>query len=171
MNLQERIRQFITYLTITPRDFEVRVGLSNGACARLNESIRRSTCDRIARAFPQLNMKWLKTGVGDMLNPATGYSGNAQVAENITQHYCNNASGIMTLFGDGTMNSGKGTADVSAWLDIIRKMQDQVLASQRIAEETQRQFAENQRQLAESQRLLAEAQRQITTFQEQLVQK
>lgn len=69
MGLQERIRDFISYKSLTPKQFEQISGLSNGAFAKLSDNTRQSTIDRISTAFPELNINWLLTGEGDMTKP------------------------------------------------------------------------------------------------------
>ena len=66
MGLQDRIREFIAYKSLTPKQFEQISGLSNGAFAKLSDNTRHSTIDRISIAFPELNTNWLLTGEGDM---------------------------------------------------------------------------------------------------------
>lgn len=69
MGLQERIREFIAYKGITPKQFEQNTGLSNGAFSKLGDNTRRSTINRISISFPELNVNWLLTGEGDMIRP------------------------------------------------------------------------------------------------------
>ena len=69
MGLQDRIREFVAYKSLTPKQFEQISGLSNGAFAKLSDNTRQSTIDRISIAFPELNTNWLLTGEGDMTKP------------------------------------------------------------------------------------------------------
>ncbi|MCD8265646.1 MAG: helix-turn-helix domain-containing protein, partial [Prevotellaceae bacterium] len=69
MALQERLQCFIKDKGLTPRLFENYAGLGNGSCAKLNAKSRKATFDRIANAFPTLNIDWLLTGEGEMLRP------------------------------------------------------------------------------------------------------
>ena len=69
MGLQDRIREFIAYKSLTPKQFEQVSGLSNGAFAKLSDNTRQSTIDRISIAFPELNTNWLLTGEGEMTKP------------------------------------------------------------------------------------------------------
>lgn len=66
MNLQERLSKYLTYKSLTFRNFERICNLSNGTAARLRETTRKSTFDRIANSC-DLNISWLLTGEGDML--------------------------------------------------------------------------------------------------------
>ena len=68
-NLQERLKQFIHIQKISELSFETRCGLSVGAVSKMSDKTYARTLNRIAIAFPQLNIGWLKTGEGEMLNP------------------------------------------------------------------------------------------------------
>lgn len=68
MGLLERAKEFINCKSLTAKQFEQIVGLSNGAFSKLSDSTRKSTIDRISKAFPELNVLWLITGEGEMLN-------------------------------------------------------------------------------------------------------
>ncbi len=67
MGLLERAKEFTNYKSLTAKQFEQIVGLSNGAFSKLSDSIRKSTVDRISNAFPDLNTNWLLTGEGEMI--------------------------------------------------------------------------------------------------------
>lgn len=68
MGLLERAKEFINCKSLTAKQFEQIVGLSNGAFSKLSDSTRKSTIDRISKAFPELNVAWLINGEGEMLN-------------------------------------------------------------------------------------------------------
>lgn len=67
MTLQDRLRVYLKSKSLTYKDFEEQCNLSNGTAARLRETTRKSTLDRIANAC-DLNIDWLLTGEGEMLN-------------------------------------------------------------------------------------------------------
>ena len=67
MNLQERLRQYIEYKGLNPAKFEKAAGLSNAAVDKMGDNTRTSTLDKISKAFPDLNISWLRTGEGEML--------------------------------------------------------------------------------------------------------
>lgn len=68
MSLQDRIRQFISYIGLTVSEFEGKVGLSNGSVSKMGDGTRRTTIDKISNSFPELSKTWLLTGEGEMLN-------------------------------------------------------------------------------------------------------
>lgn len=65
--LKERLLKFIKSQGLTVSGFESKVGLSNGSVSRTNDNMRRRTADAISMAFPLLNIQWLLTGEGEML--------------------------------------------------------------------------------------------------------
>ena len=68
MRLQDRIRQFISYVGLTVSEFEGKAGLSNGSVSKMGDGTRRATIDKISNSFPELSKVWLLTGEGEMLN-------------------------------------------------------------------------------------------------------
>lgn len=66
---KQRLIEFIEHLSMTVGAFEKSCGLSNG-CLRNNHSgvLSTKTKEKIKAAFPELNMFWLTTGVGEMYN-------------------------------------------------------------------------------------------------------
>lgn len=68
MSLQDRIRQFISYIGLTVSEFEGKAGLSNGSVSKMGDGTRRTTIDKISNSFPELSKVWLLTGEGEMLN-------------------------------------------------------------------------------------------------------
>lgn len=67
MGLKERLLQFISYKNLDIAVFERSVGLSNGAVHKMGDGTRSRTIDKISEVFSDLNVSWLKTGVGEML--------------------------------------------------------------------------------------------------------
>ena len=67
MGLKDRLLQFIDYTGLEIAVFERSIGLSNGAGHKMGEGTRNSTIDKISVKYPDLNIVWLKTGVGNML--------------------------------------------------------------------------------------------------------
>lgn len=65
MSLQSRLTEYLSDKSLTFRDFERLCSLSNGTAARLRETTRKSTFDRIAISC-DLNIEWLLTGEGEM---------------------------------------------------------------------------------------------------------
>lgn len=49
--------------------FENECGMSQGTVNKMTDKSRQRTLEKIRIHFPQLNMKWLTDGEGQMLNP------------------------------------------------------------------------------------------------------
>lgn len=68
MDLKGRIKDFISYLSIETKAFEVKCNLSNGFVNNIGQSIREKSMSRILAIYPELNRNWVLTGEGSMLN-------------------------------------------------------------------------------------------------------
>lgn len=68
-SLQDRLKQFITSLDLSVLAFENECGMAQGTVNKMTDNSRQRTLEKIRKHYPQLNMGWLKTGEGEMLNP------------------------------------------------------------------------------------------------------
>lgn len=69
MDLKNRLLEYIKFKGLSISQFERICGLSNGFVDKTGENTRRSTLDKISNKFTDLNIDWLRTGKGSMLNP------------------------------------------------------------------------------------------------------
>lgn len=69
--LQDRLQQFLAYLGIPMQSFERECGIGQGLGAKLSIKSYATTFKRISDAYPNLNIEWLKTGDGEMINQAS----------------------------------------------------------------------------------------------------
>ena len=67
MVLREGLLDYIAYKGIDKDNLERKSGLSNDAVNKMGDNTRVSTLDRISNAYPDINIAWLKTGVGEMI--------------------------------------------------------------------------------------------------------
>lgn len=67
MGIKDRLYNFLKAKDLKASKFEQKCGLSNGFCSKVNDNITEGSLLLIQRAFPELNINWLKTGFGDML--------------------------------------------------------------------------------------------------------
>lgn len=67
--LQERLQSFLNHEDISLRAFERQCDIKAGTASKMTEKSYGTTFHKIAKAYPQLNIDWLKTGDGQMLNP------------------------------------------------------------------------------------------------------
>lgn len=67
MNSKERMLKFLDYKGITQYEFSKKTGLSNGFL-KSGSSISSENMELISNTYNDLNVYWLVTGKGDMLN-------------------------------------------------------------------------------------------------------
>ncbi|MBQ7855965.1 MAG: hypothetical protein IJ348_02470 [Alistipes sp.] len=67
--VKERLRTFIASRGISVRRFELLCGFPNSFVANMKRTTSPSRLEVIAERFPELNISWLMTGKGEMLNP------------------------------------------------------------------------------------------------------
>lgn len=85
----DRLMQFIEFAGLSARQFDLSIGASNGYTLRMKKnhaSIGSDVIESIIKTYPQLNLIWLMTGEGEMLNPdkevlRTGKLPQAQLME------------------------------------------------------------------------------------------
>lgn len=65
--IKDRLVKFLQYKGIGQLAFENACSLSRGFVNKIGDSITVRSQDRIKAAFPELNMNWLKVGIGSML--------------------------------------------------------------------------------------------------------
>lgn len=68
--LQDRLQLFLNAEDISVRAFERQCDIKAGTASKMTEKSYGTTFHKIAKAFPHLNINWLKTGEGEMLNSA-----------------------------------------------------------------------------------------------------
>jgi hypothetical protein len=85
---KQRLLEFLKYERIGQNTFEDKVGISRGHISQLKE-ISNKLANRIAVAYPNLNIDWLKRGEAEMIK---SYSQNIGKAKDsiITQGDSNN---------------------------------------------------------------------------------
>jgi hypothetical protein len=69
MNAKERLRKFVEYKGLGRNRFEETVGISSGYLSTKSPSVGSEIIDKIVRVYHDLNIEWLITGNGKMINP------------------------------------------------------------------------------------------------------
>lgn len=65
---KDRLYEFIDkHLCISRREFERRIGLSNGALKSTGDGLSENLKTKIHDRFDYLNIQWVESGVGDMI--------------------------------------------------------------------------------------------------------
>lgn len=77
MTQRERLYQFIDYIGYSMRSFEREIGVANGTIRHLRDNLSANVKNRVSAKFPQLNLTWLLTGNGEMLNSNNGSNGDS----------------------------------------------------------------------------------------------
>lgn len=74
MTIKDRLLKFLSYLEVGQTKFEEKVGLSRGLVNNIKGNISTGTLNKISAAHPELNVNWLLSGEGEMLNDGHGIS-------------------------------------------------------------------------------------------------
>lgn len=76
--VKERLRTFIASKDMSVRRFEILCGFPNSFVSNIKRTTSPARLEVIASKFPELNITWLMTGNGEMLN--TSYLENCEVS-------------------------------------------------------------------------------------------
>lgn len=68
MNITDRIKIYAGYKGISINHFEVKSDIARGSLRYVKQSIGSEKIANIMKAFPDLNVSWLITGEGNMIN-------------------------------------------------------------------------------------------------------
>ena len=66
--IKSRLIDFLDYKRVSKTDFGKSIGVSNAFVTSIRKSIQPDKLQSIASTFPDLNINWLMTGDGEMLN-------------------------------------------------------------------------------------------------------
>ncbi|MEI8087835.1 MAG: hypothetical protein WCG93_16610 [Paludibacter sp.] len=70
MDIRGRILQYLEYKKISKYQFYKEIGVSNGFLDK-NGAIGSDKCEKISYQYPDLNLVWLITAMGDMISNPT----------------------------------------------------------------------------------------------------
>lgn len=82
MSVKQRIKDVIAHIGIPQKEFEKRIGVSNGYVNSISKSIGAEPLKGIIREFPTINEDWILYGEGNMLKPKEGNVAFLGVARN-----------------------------------------------------------------------------------------
>lgn len=80
MTTKDRLKMFVSSLGLGRNKFETLLGLSNGYISSKSSSISSDVIEKIASAYPSLNLEWLLLGEGDMFKPQQEQTSEPQPA-------------------------------------------------------------------------------------------
>lgn len=108
MAVKERLIEYVRYKELSKSEFCRIIGVSNAFISSIRKSIQPDKIQSIALNFPELNLTWLLTGQGQMLN-------------------------INPIKSTGDKES-KGVVVPTELFDIMNKLTDTVLSQQKTIE-------------------------------------
>lgn len=80
--VKQRLLDFIYHLRVSQKDFCDALGVSNSYVHSIRKSIAPEKLSAISALYPELNIEWLLTGKGEMLNSGRAVSGGVVVTNN-----------------------------------------------------------------------------------------
>ena len=80
--VKQRLLDFIYHLRVSQKDFCDALGVSNSYVHSIRKSIAPEKLSAISAQYPELNIEWLLTGKGEMLNSGRAVSGSVVVTNN-----------------------------------------------------------------------------------------
>lgn len=80
--VKQRLLDFIYYLRISKAEFCDKIGVSRAYVTSMRKSISSDKLSAISAQYPDLNIEWLLTGKGEMLNSGRAVSGGVVVTNN-----------------------------------------------------------------------------------------
>lgn len=121
-NVKERLINYLKYKGISQIKFQESIGASNGYVRNIVNTIGATYAHKISMAYPDLNMGWVITGEGEMLN---------DVAQNRV-----NTNNIENSINNGSISQVNGSNDNSSDLykqmlemkDVIDTLKDKIAA-------------------------------------------
>lgn len=122
--IQDRLAIFLAELNISTQKFERQCDMGQGAAAKLTSKSYATTYAKIAKAFPQLNIDWLKTGEGEMINPIQHRSvrdinGNSNFVQN---DHSININELKVKIDDELVNNLDMPSDVETLQNEVKKL-------------------------------------------------
>ena len=113
--MNERLKKFLNFEGMSVRQFEAKIGSSDGKIAKFltsNSSLKSDTLNMIMENFPQLSIEWLLSGEGDMLKQHTPHKEQTKSREEAemipTISTCNNTHDNAPLIPLVTQNAVAG---------------------------------------------------------------
>ncbi|GEM_PF-11185 len=121
--IKDRLLVFIDYCGISKNRFEEVCGLSKRYVSNITMSIKPNKVKRISEVFPELNITWLLTGVGRMINGPYERINQILEKEGISKReFAKGAGGISFFFPSIYDRAEKNPGDcnvLNQWIDIL----------------------------------------------------
>lgn len=107
--MKQRIKEYLKYKGVKIIEFSAAIGVSNAYISSIKKSIQPDKISRIQECYPDLNIEWLVTGRGNMLNAPQG---NMSVINNGTNSGTMANSIVTTRSRSGINDSDAEDMDV-----------------------------------------------------------
>ncbi len=117
--IKERIREYCKYKNMGISRFEKLAGLSNGYFNQVTKRPSDASLVKISKAHPDLNLAWLLTGRGEMIDDENLSSDNS-IRGNVTR--IGNISGVTNSPTTVNNNNGGESADL---MRVIEELKEQ----------------------------------------------
>ena len=78
--VKERLTSYLAFKRINKSEFGRIIGVSTSFIASMRKSLQPDKVASIAQNFPDLNIQWLLTGEGNMLNAGSNSVGDGNIA-------------------------------------------------------------------------------------------
>ena len=78
--VKERLTSYLAFKRINKSEFGRIIGVSTSFIASMRKSLQPDKVASIAQNFPDLNIQWLLTGEGNMLNAGSNSIGDGNIA-------------------------------------------------------------------------------------------
>lgn len=78
--VKERLTSYLAFKRISKSEFGRIIGVSTSFIASMRKSLQPDKVASIAQNFPDLNIQWLLTGEGNMLNAGSNSIGDGNIA-------------------------------------------------------------------------------------------
>ena len=66
--IKDRLKAFLGHMNIGRKEFAQKTGVSETMLSNMSDNLRKTTLERIYRAFPMLSQEWLEYGEGEMIS-------------------------------------------------------------------------------------------------------
>ena len=92
-NIKERLQAYLKEKRINNSEFGRMIGVSNAYISSMRKAPSPEVISQLSTKFPDLNIGWLITGEGSMLNPVEPQESNTYVVRDASLDY-NSAQGV-----------------------------------------------------------------------------
>lgn len=123
MEVKDRLLKFIEYKGLTQSDFGKSIGVSAAFISSMRKSIQPDKIKSIALTYPELDIKWLMTGLGEMI---VNNESNNVVRDEVIPYGSNSSNIELLLLRKEKEKEEEFKEERSEYLKQISKLTDKV---------------------------------------------